>query len=179
MGISLEELRALKPGRFISVCFGLEGRQLALVVAPPHNIDGFWGGTPTVDVIKFRANSRRWTKRHSAVNCAEICDLFPHVGDAALRELSSEYCALVAPCSASPPSDSPPTILPAPFPSAEFEAAIDQFGLAEVCDKLATICGLKADHIEANWQDRGLARTGSRASKRLRAVADNEDTPRR
>ena len=39
----------------------------------------------------------------------------------------------------------------------ELESIIDRDGLAEVLDRLVTICTLKADHIRTNWQDRYTA----------------------
>jgi hypothetical protein len=37
------------------------------------------------------------------------------------------------------------------------EALIDSAGIEAVVQSLSEICGLKADHIAANWQDTALA----------------------
>jgi hypothetical protein len=42
--------------------------------------------------------------------------------------------------------------------SVELERMVDNTSLASVLDALATIAAEKADHIDSNWQDAGLAR---------------------
>jgi hypothetical protein len=41
---------------------------------------------------------------------------------------------------------------------AELEVLIDAAGIEAVIQSLSEICGLKADHIAANWQDTALAK---------------------
>jgi hypothetical protein len=48
------------------------------------------------------------------------------------------------------------TLLPAELEA--LERLIDHHGIAEILIALSEICGAKADHIRANWQDRPLAR---------------------
>lgn len=41
----------------------------------------------------------------------------------------------------------------------KMESLIDEYGLEEVVRALGTICHAKADHVQSNWQDRGLAKS--------------------
>ena len=47
------------------------------------------------------------------------------------------------------------------------EAALDTTTLADFLSEVSDICYLKADHIELNWQDDGLAKVWRRMSRRL------------
>ena len=47
------------------------------------------------------------------------------------------------------------------------ESLIDSSSLANVVDALTTICYEKADHIDSNWQDHGLARMWTKAGKSI------------
>lgn len=47
------------------------------------------------------------------------------------------------------------------------EAMVDRCGLETVVGALAIICGEKAEHIRANWQDRTLAKAWGRCSTHL------------
>lgn len=47
----------------------------------------------------------------------------------------------------------------------QIEAMIDQASVLDVLTALEIVCGEKADHIRANWQDKVLANAWDRASK--------------
>lgn len=51
------------------------------------------------------------------------------------------------------------------------EAEIDKHGLDHVLIALECICGEKAEHIRANWQDRKTARPWDMWSKRFGKLA--------
>jgi hypothetical protein len=53
------------------------------------------------------------------------------------------------------------------------EGFIDTFGLQNVLNGLACICSGKADHIESNWQDHGLAKRWEKAAVHLMNAADH------
>ena len=50
------------------------------------------------------------------------------------------------------------------------EEAIDQTSLTTVLGLIVRICEEKAEHIETNWQDRGLARLWGRIGVRIGKV---------
>jgi hypothetical protein len=47
----------------------------------------------------------------------------------------------------------------------ELEALIDKYGLRNIAISLTIVCNSKSQHIEENWQDRGLARQWRNAAK--------------
>ena len=47
------------------------------------------------------------------------------------------------------------------------ESIIDANGVAKTLRQIADICGLKADHIQSNWQDRLLASQWEGAAKEI------------
>ncbi len=49
----------------------------------------------------------------------------------------------------------------------ELENIIDRHSLSAVLLALEVVCGEKADHIRANWQDKTLAREWDKYSKRM------------
>lgn len=51
------------------------------------------------------------------------------------------------------------------------EAMIDRNGLPAVIDMLATICGEKAEHLAATWQDASTAKVWDRDATLLRKLA--------
>jgi hypothetical protein len=51
---------------------------------------------------------------------------------------------------------------------------VDAIGLPQVLDCLRQIAIEKAEHIDANWQDKALAQVWSRASIKLDVVACSE-----
>jgi hypothetical protein len=51
------------------------------------------------------------------------------------------------------------------------ERLVDENGLTAVLDALATVCHEKADHVQSNWQDSGLAKCWKSAGKRVEMVA--------
>lgn len=51
------------------------------------------------------------------------------------------------------------------------EAEIDKHGLFALLISLECICGEKAGHIRANWQDKALARVWDKYSKRMGKLA--------
>lgn len=51
------------------------------------------------------------------------------------------------------------------------ESAIDKHGLAHVLTCLGNICGEKAEHIRANWQDKATARPWDKWGKRFDNLA--------
>lgn len=55
----------------------------------------------------------------------------------------------------------------------ELEAMVDASSLAEVLRALYEICGEKADHIRANWQDGKTAQTWERDGVKLLRLSDN------
>lgn len=57
----------------------------------------------------------------------------------------------------------------------DLEAMIDRHGLLHVITALTCVCGEKADHIRANWQDRNSALVWQRASNLIDTVARKID----
>ena len=53
------------------------------------------------------------------------------------------------------------------------EAIIDKNSLHEVLNALADICAQKADHIQSSYQDKPLAKTWMKASKKLTELEDD------
>jgi len=53
----------------------------------------------------------------------------------------------------------------------QLEALVDNVGLFSVLDALSNICGLKAEHIQLNWQDAGLAKEWEHAESTLNKAA--------
>lgn len=53
----------------------------------------------------------------------------------------------------------------------QLERVIDVHGLCHVLTALECICGEKAEHIRANWQDRATARPWDTLSRRLSKLA--------
>jgi len=51
------------------------------------------------------------------------------------------------------------------------ELLVDAHGLHEVLNELAVICGEKAEHLRANWQDGASARAWDAESLRIGKVA--------
>jgi hypothetical protein len=51
------------------------------------------------------------------------------------------------------------------------ERLVDENGLAVVLEALAAICHEKAEHVQSNWQDTGLAKCWKSAGRRVEAVA--------
>lgn len=47
------------------------------------------------------------------------------------------------------------------------ETMVDRVGLYETLSMLEAICAAKAEHIETNWQDRGLARLWLNAGTKI------------
>lgn len=47
----------------------------------------------------------------------------------------------------------------------KLEEMIDRHGLKAVLNALGSVCHDKADHVQSNWQDRGLASAWQRAGK--------------
>lgn len=54
----------------------------------------------------------------------------------------------------------------------QLEALIDAVGLATLLDGIDIVCAGKAEHIEENWQDSGLARTWRKAGEATGRFAD-------
>ena len=54
----------------------------------------------------------------------------------------------------------------------QLESLVDAATLAKTVDALSGIAFLKAQHIEENWQDRGLARQWERGAKLLDATSN-------
>lgn len=54
----------------------------------------------------------------------------------------------------------------------ELERIVDKASLCTVLNTLAQIAFAKADHIERNWQDTGLARRWNRTGDKLDKLAD-------
>lgn len=53
------------------------------------------------------------------------------------------------------------------------EQIIDAQGLATVLERVADICGAKAEHLRVNWQDQSSARSWDKAARAvLRCSAD-------
>jgi hypothetical protein len=52
----------------------------------------------------------------------------------------------------------------------KLEAFIDKFGINPLLDMLTEICYEKAEHIEANWQDKALAKMWIKDAKALAKV---------
>lgn len=55
----------------------------------------------------------------------------------------------------------------------DLEALVDQHGLRGVLVALADIARLKADHVQTNWQDKGLAAAWNRAGSAIDRTTDN------
>lgn len=53
----------------------------------------------------------------------------------------------------------------------ELEAMVDKVGIRNVLHALAHICAAKAEHVETNWQDRGLAKEWRFAMRRVDTFA--------
>ena len=53
----------------------------------------------------------------------------------------------------------------------ELEELIDTYNVETVLDAIAGICGEKADHIRASYDDRALARVWSDAGTRISRLA--------
>ena len=53
----------------------------------------------------------------------------------------------------------------------QLEAFIDKLGVDSVLSLIETICDEKADHIEANWQDKTTARAWSRIARTVERSA--------
>lgn len=51
------------------------------------------------------------------------------------------------------------------------EMCVDRSGLANLLEVLAIVCEEKAEHIQANWQDRALAGAWERTAKELDRIA--------
>jgi hypothetical protein len=47
------------------------------------------------------------------------------------------------------------------------EAIIDRVGLAQVAEAISAIAAGKADHVQTNWQDKGLATTWTRIARKF------------
>ena len=59
---------------------------------------------------------------------------------------------------------------------AQLETLVDRYSLANVLEALVAVCGDKADHVRANWQDAGLAKdwaTDARTIDRIIAKIRN------
>ncbi len=50
------------------------------------------------------------------------------------------------------------------------EDIVDRYGLMVVCDMLGGICGAKAEHLLANWQDKSAATAWERAGRKFHAM---------
>jgi hypothetical protein len=53
----------------------------------------------------------------------------------------------------------------------QLEALIDKMGVDSVLSLIETICDEKAEHIEANWQDKTTARAWSRVARTVERSA--------
>ena len=53
----------------------------------------------------------------------------------------------------------------------ELEALVDRYNLFEVVMALSVVCGDKAAHIRANWQDNATAAPWDKAADKLEDVA--------
>jgi hypothetical protein len=53
----------------------------------------------------------------------------------------------------------------------ELEGAIDKVGLSKVLFMLAEICGEKAEHLRANWQDNNAAKEWIADAKAIERIA--------
>jgi hypothetical protein len=51
------------------------------------------------------------------------------------------------------------------------ERLVDEHGLRAVLEALAEVCGGKAEHVLANWQDKALAKAWDRAGSTLERAA--------
>ena len=56
------------------------------------------------------------------------------------------------------------------------ELTIDRHGLSAVLDALASICGAKADHLRANWQDAASASVWDKDGRKIASVAGKVQT---
>jgi hypothetical protein len=57
--------------------------------------------------------------------------------------------------------------------SLELEALVDKYSLAQIVDALAEVAFAKAEHLQANWQDKSTAKVWERAGSRLRNAGAN------
>ena len=51
------------------------------------------------------------------------------------------------------------------------ESLVDRNTLSVVLQALANVCDAKADHVEANWQDKALARNWTRMAKHFDRIS--------
>lgn len=51
------------------------------------------------------------------------------------------------------------------------ETMIDHHGLSTVLTMIADVCGEKAEHLRAAWQDGGAARLWEKAARRVNGAA--------
>lgn len=54
----------------------------------------------------------------------------------------------------------------------QLEAMVDKVGTRNVAHAMARICQLKAEHLEANWQDRGTAKVWDKCANAWGAFAN-------
>jgi hypothetical protein len=54
----------------------------------------------------------------------------------------------------------------------QLEDMVDAHNARHVIEALAEVCGSKADHIEENWQDKGLAKLWAHLAERLENAAE-------
>jgi hypothetical protein len=47
------------------------------------------------------------------------------------------------------------------------EAIIDRVGLAQLAEAISAIAAGKADHVQTNWADKGLAQTWTRIGRKF------------
>lgn len=52
------------------------------------------------------------------------------------------------------------------------EGMVDRWTLTAVLEELAAVCGDKAEHLRANWQDKESARVWDRMYNRVRTAED-------
>lgn len=57
----------------------------------------------------------------------------------------------------------------------ELESMIDKTSLGAILEALSDICGEKAKHIRANWQDNSLAKKWDIACGRIGCMATEKD----
>lgn len=55
---------------------------------------------------------------------------------------------------------------------ADLETIIDSRGLPLLLAAIATICHNKADHVQTNWQDAGLARVWEGRADKIGAIVE-------
>ena len=56
----------------------------------------------------------------------------------------------------------------------QLEAMVDRVGVRNVLHALAHICGEKASHLEANWQDAEAAKVWDKAGNAIGAAANHK-----